>query len=108
MKPKRKPKPYWELTTDELRQATKQFDEEFIADKSRPLTPAEQELWQRVKSKGSATANGKAVATIRVRVEKELLKRCRALAKKKRLSRDALIASGLRALLKSSRTDLRE
>ena len=34
-----------------------------------------------------------------VRIDKALLKRCTALAKKKRLSRDALIARGLRALL---------
>ena len=99
MKNKKKAKPYWEMTTAELRDATKHFDEEFAAEKSRPLTPEEQELWRRVKSKGRSTANGKTVATIAVRLEKELLNRCTVLARKKRLSRDALIARGLRALL---------
>jgi predicted HicB family RNase H-like nuclease len=87
------------MTAAQLRDATKQFDEEYVADKSRPLTSDEQEFWERTKRKGTATANGKAEATITVRLQKELLKRCTALAKKKRWSRDALIARGLRALL---------
>jgi hypothetical protein len=87
------------MTTAELREATKQFDEEFVADKGRPLTPEEQALWEQVKAKGEPPANGKPEAHIAVRLDKTLLKRCTALAKKKRLSRDALIARGLRALL---------
>lgn len=99
MKQKKHDKPYWEMTTAELGEATRQFDEEFVAEKSRPLTRQEQALWDQVKAKSSATANGQSAATITVRLEKKLLKRCTALAKKKRLSRDALIARGLRALL---------
>jgi hypothetical protein len=99
MKTKKPSKPYWEMTTPELREATKQFDEEFVADKGRPLTPEEQDLWEQVKAKGTSAANGKAEQTIAVRLDKALLKRCTALAKKKRLSRDALIARGLLALL---------
>jgi hypothetical protein len=44
MKSKKASKPYWEMTTEELREATKQFDEEFVGDKGRPLTPDEQAL----------------------------------------------------------------
>ncbi len=99
MKTKKPPKPYWEMTTAELREATKQFDEEFVADKGRPLTPEEQEIWEQVKAKGESPANGTAEAHIAVCVDQALLDRCMALAKKKRLSRDALIARGLRALL---------
>ena len=39
MKNKKPSKPYWEMTTAELREATKQFDEEFVGDKARPLSP---------------------------------------------------------------------
>ena len=46
-----KKKPYWEMTTSELAKATEQFNEPFVVDKSRPLTPAEQEQWARVKRK---------------------------------------------------------
>lgn len=103
MKQKKNQKAYWEMTTAELREATKQFDQEFVAEASRPLTPPEQALWETVKAKSPATANGKAAETITIRLEKRLLKRCTALAKKKRLSRDALIARGLRALLAAER-----
>ena len=99
MKQKNKTKPYWEMTTEELGEATKEFDEEFVFEKSRPLTPEETELWEKVKAKGESRANGKPVQIVTVRLDKALLKRCTALAKKKRLTRDALIARGLRALL---------
>jgi hypothetical protein len=99
MKNKKPSKPYWEMTTAELRAATKQFDEEFVGDKARPLTPEMKARWQRAKAKGEPPANGEVQAHIAVRVDKGLLERCMALAKKKRLSRDELIARGLRALL---------
>jgi len=51
MSRKKNAKPYWEMTTEELREATKQFDEEFVAEKGRPLTPEEQALWEEVKAK---------------------------------------------------------
>jgi hypothetical protein len=39
MSRKKPVKPYWEMTTEELREGTKEFDEEFAADKAGPLTP---------------------------------------------------------------------
>jgi hypothetical protein len=99
MKTKKSTKPFWEMTTAELREATRQFDEEFVGDKAQPLTPEMKARWERAKAKGAAIENGSTEAHIAVRLEKTLLKRCIALAKKKRLSRDALIARGLRALL---------
>lgn len=54
---------------------------------------------KQIKAKGEAPTNGKAAETIAVRLDTALLKRCAALAKKKRLSRDTLIARGLRAIL---------
>jgi hypothetical protein len=87
------------MTTDELREATTQFNEEFVAEKATPLTPAMQSRWQRAKHKPSKVEDGTGQQTISVRVDKLLLDRCTALAKKKRISRDALIVRGLRALL---------
>ncbi len=91
--------PYWEMTTDQLGEATKAFDEEFVADKAQPLTPAMRRRWERAKAKLPRVENGVGEKTIVVRLEKALLDRCTALAKKKRISRDALIARGLKALL---------
>jgi hypothetical protein len=99
VKNKKPSKPYWEMTTAELREATKEFDEEFVGDKARPLSPEMKARWERAKAKGERPQNGKPEQTIAVRLDEALLKRCTALAKKKRLSRDALIARGLRALL---------
>jgi hypothetical protein len=92
-------KPYWEMTTDELGEATKEFDTEFIADKARSLTPQMRARWQRAKSKKPHAKNGKDEKTIVVRLENVLLQRCNALAKKKGITRDALIVRGLKALL---------
>jgi uncharacterized protein (DUF4415 family) len=102
MKTKKPTKPYWEMTTEELREATKQFDEEFVGDKAKPLSPRMRALWEKAQAKGEPI-NGKAKQTIAVRLDAALLKRCTALAKKKRLTRDALIARGLRALLAAER-----
>ena len=99
MSRKKEAKPYWEMTTEELREATKEFDEEFVFERTKPLTPKMKALWEQAKAKGEPPANGKAEQTIAVRLDQALLKRCTALAKKKRLSRDDLIARGLRALL---------
>src|SRR5436853_4190066 len=99
MSRKKPDKPYWEMTTEELQEATKEFDEEFVADKARPLTPQMRRRWQRAKAKVPQVENGVSQKTIAVRLEKTLFDQCAALAKKKRISRDALIARGLKALL---------
>jgi hypothetical protein len=87
------------MTTEELRDATKEFDEEFVADKAKPMTAEMKARWERAKSKTSKTDNGTDQQTISVRVEKALLDQCIALAKRKRISRDTLIARGLKAVL---------
>lgn len=98
MSTKRKSKPYWEMTTEELREATKEFDQEMIIDKSKPLTPEMRAWWKRARAKLRAEGpNGQQLVT--VRLDKKLVDRCIALAKKKRISRDALIARGLKAIL---------
>jgi hypothetical protein len=97
----RKPpaKPYWEMTTEELREATQEFDEEFVADQAKPLTPAMRNRWNRATTRPPRAEDGPGQQTIAVHLDKALLDRCIALAKKKHISRDALIARGLKALL---------
>src|SRR5947209_8466859 len=99
MSHKKAAKPYWEMTTEELRDATKEFDEEFVADKATPLTPQLRARWERARAKPPHREDGPPEQTISVRLDKSLLERCTALAKKKRISRDVLITRGLRALL---------
>lgn len=99
MSRKKSAKPYWEMTTKELSEATKEFDEESVADKARPLTPQMQQRWEKAKAKERDANDGAVKAMIAVHLDKALLERCTALAKRKRISRDALIARGLKALL---------
>jgi len=99
MSKKKLAKPCWEMTTDELGEATQEFDAEFAFERTTTLSPEMKAAWERAKAKGETGKNGEADQTIAVRLEKALLERCTALARKKRLSRDALIARGLQALL---------
>jgi hypothetical protein len=87
-----KRKPYWELTTNELAEVTAPFDEPFVADRSRPLTPAEREQWKRVRGKRGRPKVGQGFKRVSVSIEQGLLKRATALAKKRRVSRSKLFA----------------
>ena len=98
-----KPKPYWEMTALELAEATKQFDEPFVVDQSRPLTRAEREQWKRIKRKRGRPRVGKGFQRISVSIEKGLLKRVTALAKKQRISRSKLFAQALQTALAKKR-----
>jgi hypothetical protein len=104
MSRKKPTKPNWEMTLDELREATKAFDQEFVVDKSRPLTREERALWEEIRAQPPDESGGSGQRTIAVRLDKALLDPCTALAKKQRISRDALIARGLKALLAAAQT----
>jgi hypothetical protein len=51
-------KPYWEMTTEELRSATKEFDAEFVAEKAAALTPQMKARWERARSKPPGPEDG--------------------------------------------------
>jgi hypothetical protein len=91
-------KPYWEMTTAELREATKEFDQEFIGDTFRPPTAAERARFERARKRGRPR-RGLGAKTISVTVEKRLLAQADRLAKKLHLPRAALIARGLQAVV---------
>ena len=99
MAKKRPEKPYWEMTTEELREATAEFDEEFVIDKFLPLTPEMRARWEAAKRKPARPKEDRDLQTISVSVHKDLLARTDALAKKMGLTRTALIARGLKAVL---------
>lgn len=84
-------KKYWEMTADELAAATRQFDEPAAVDRSRPLTAEERKQWNRIKKRGRPKV-GQGYQRISVSLEKGLLKRATALAKKRHLSRSKLVA----------------
>jgi len=89
---------YWQMTARELAKATKQFDEQMVVEQSRPLSAKEREQWKRIKTKGRPKV-GQGHQRISVSLEKGLLKRATALAKKQRLSRSELVAIALEQAL---------
>lgn len=90
-----KTKKYWEMTTAELAEATKQFDEPFVIDQSRPLTAAEKARWQRAKRKRGRPKSGQGFTRISVSIERGLLKQATALAKRRRIARSKLFAQAI-------------
>ena len=99
MKRKTKQKTYWELTTEELAEATREFDREFIADTLKPMTPEMRARWEQLKRNPGRPKNGNGAQVISVSVERSLLAESDALARKMKLTRAALIARGLRTML---------
>lgn len=95
----RRPKFASEMTHEELERLTADLDEEFIIDKSRPLTPAQRRRWEAMKRKPGRPKRGAGVQAISVSVERDLLARADRLAKKLGISRAALIERGLRSTL---------
>ncbi len=94
-------KPYWEMTTDELAEATLEFDRENIGDTFREMTPAEERAWRAAVTKRRRARPNltKPVKTLAVQIEAALLKRLDALAKERGLSRARLVAESLEAML---------
>jgi hypothetical protein len=90
-------KPYWELNLEELREATKEFDREFVPTK--PLTPAMKAQWERAKRKRGRPVKGGGAKVISLSVERGLLDRADALAKEQGMSRADLFARGIHAVL---------
>jgi len=94
-----KHKPYWEMNAEELAEATKEFDEPFVIDKTRPLTPDEHRVWNRIKRGRGRPKVGQGAKRVSVSLERGLLKRVTALARKRRISRSKLLAQVLEEAL---------
>src|SRR5947208_1857073 len=104
MKTKRKHSPIEEflaLPDAEKEKVCAEFDKEFILDTFRPLTPAQRRLWERAKRTPDKPVKPEGRKVISVSLDKELVKRADAFAKKANLTRAALIARGLEAILPS-------
>ena len=87
-----KRKPYWDMTGDELSAATKDLDAPFVADASRPLTPSERKRWKNLKRRRGRPKVGRGFKRISVSIERGLLVRVNALARKRRVNRSKLLA----------------
>lgn len=97
---KKKQKPYWEMTTEELAEAMKEYDQEFIGDTFRdPPPPEAVAQLERAKRKIGRPKVGEGAARVLVTVERRLLSRADEFAMKSGMSRSEMIAQGLRLLM---------
>ncbi len=95
----RKAKPYWEMTTAELRKATRQFDDPAYQPPALPKTAADIAQQRRAKNKGGRPRKGLGARTISLTVERGLLARSDAYARRLGISRAELIQRGLNAIV---------
>jgi len=92
---------YERMKPEELRAATKAFNEEMVVDRSRPMTAAERKAWETARRKPGRPRRGAGAKVISVSVERDLLARSDALARDLGISRAALVERGLRAVLEA-------
>jgi hypothetical protein len=100
-------KPYWEMTTDELAEATREFDREFPTGFG-PPTARQRALLARAATRGRPVV-GAGALKLHVSVERTLLARAEAYARKHKLNRSQVIALALRKLLEDdAKTEVRK
>ncbi len=99
MKGRKHSKAYAKLMSQDLTRAAEEFDREFVADTFKPLDEKSRARWERVRRKPGRPRVGKGALAISVTVEKDLLARSDALAKKLGITRASLISRGLKAVL---------
>jgi hypothetical protein len=97
----KKHKPYDQMTTAELAEATKQYDKPFVAlRESKPLTAAMRQMHRRAR-RGRPRV-GKGAAKLYISMERGLLKEADRFARKHVISRSELIANGIKAVIGSA------
>jgi hypothetical protein len=99
-RPSKLSKPYWEMNTRELAEATREFDGDLDWSRLRPLNAKEKALWERAKRKRGRPPVGEGSKVISLSVEKSLLQRSDNFAKKQGLTRAQLFARALESLLR--------
>lgn len=87
------------LSEAEKERVLAEYDQEFVSERSHPLSPEKRRQWQRIKKGFRRTGAPRGTRRISVSVERALLDRSDALAKRLGLSRAGIIARGLQAVL---------
>lgn len=95
------PERYGKMDAAELDAEVAMFDREFVIDQTRPMTAAERARELRARRRGRPPV-GQGAQRVLVTIERDLLRESDERAKKLGLSRSALIARGLRAVLRKT------
>jgi hypothetical protein len=86
-------------SADELARLTAEFDRENVVDEFHALSPASHRRWMNVRRKPGRPRKGRGVKVISVSVERTLLARSDAVARRMGVTRAGLIERGLKAIL---------
>lgn len=100
LNPKLSP-PYSGMSAEELDAETEKFDRELVILESKPLTRALKDKLRSARRKRGRPRVGKGAKRVLITLERSLLQRSDAFARRKKLSRSQLIALGLKVLLAS-------
>jgi len=106
--PKRKLTPieaFLALSDQEKEREYKLVDREFTRAETQPLTAAQQRAWRKFRERRRARGRprvGQGAKTVALTIERGLLRRADALAKREGVSRAQIVARGLKMLLKAS------
>ncbi len=87
------------MTTDELQDATGEFEREMVAEEFGPLSAQARSRWKNARLRPGRPRQGQGAKVISVTVERSLLARSDALAKNMGVTRAGMIARGLKAVL---------
>ena len=93
-------KRFRDMTLDELREATREFDRPNLNPKPKPVPPDVQAKHDRVMSKMGRPRVGDGAQRVLISLERGLLKEADKLAKARDMSRSELIAVALRTAIK--------
>jgi hypothetical protein len=97
-----KRKPYDQMNAAELAEATKAYDEPFVAlRESKPLTASMRRMHRRAAKRGRPRI-GKGAAKLYISMERGLLKKADSFARAHGMSRAELIANGVKAVIGSA------
>lgn len=100
MKKATKEKSYWEMSADELAEATREFDDPATTPPDRPLTKAEREEIERARRGPHVSVFiGDGDRLVTVAIDDALLRETDQYARKHNLTRSELIEQSLRKLL---------
>lgn len=89
-----------------IKHDTSEFEKEFVADTFHELGPEDRARWKQIKRKLGRPKQGKGAKVVAVSIEQGLLERSDKLAQKMGLTRAALVARGLRAVLAAEGADV--
>ena len=92
-------KQFWEMTADELREATKEFDAPLDPSRLRAMSSAERKKFEREDGPGLSLFLRDGGCDVSIVLDDELMRRAKAYARKNKTTLPKLIDRGLRGLL---------